>query len=129
MIDEIRTVPHRMIFGYYPEIVTTPNGEERILKLLADSYLYKDVLLYKGIRKPEKMLELLKLLAWQIGSQVNYHELSNTIGMKSETIEDYITFLEQSYVIYRLNSYSNNQRTELKKSKKYILMIWVSAMP
>ncbi len=118
VIDEIRTVPHRIVFGYYPEIVTTPNGEERILKLLADSYLYKDVLLYKGIRKPEKMLELLKLLAWQIGSQVNYHELSNTIGMKSETIEDYIALLEQSYVIYRLNSYSNNQRTELKKSKK-----------
>lgn len=118
LIDEFRAMPHRMVFGYYPEVVTTQNDEERILRLLADSYLYKDVFLYKGVRKPEKMLELLKLLAWQIGNQVNFHELGNILGMKSETIEDYIHLLEQSFVIYRLNAYSTNQRSELKKSKK-----------
>jgi len=118
LLEEIRMLPHRLIFGYYPEVVTTQNGEEKILRLLSDSYLYKDILLYKGIRKPEKMLELLKALAWQIGSEVNYHELGNLLGMKSETVEDYIHLLEQSFVIYRLPAYHTNQRKEIKKAKK-----------
>lgn len=118
LLEEIRMLPHRMVFGYYPEIVTTKNNPEKILRLVSDSYLYKDVLLFKGIRKPEKMQELLKALAWQIGSEVNYNELGKMIGLKSETVEDYIHLLEQSFVIYRLNSFHSNQRTEIKKGKK-----------
>lgn len=118
MLEEIRMLPHRMVFGYYPEVVTTKNGEEKILRLLSDSYLYKDILLFKGIRKPEKMHELLKALAWQIGSEVNYNELGKLIGLKSETVEEYIHLLEQSFVIYRLNSFHTNQRSEIKKGKK-----------
>jgi hypothetical protein len=118
LLDEIRMLPQRLIYGYYPEVVTTQNGEEKILKLLSDSYLYKDILLFNGIRKPEKMQQLLKALAWQIGSEVNYNELGNTIGLKSETVEEYIHLLEQSFVIYRLNSYHTNQRNEIKKGKK-----------
>lgn len=118
LLEEIRMVPHRLVYGYYPEVVTTQNNEEKILRLLSDSYLYKDILLFNGIRKPEKMQELLKALAWQIGSEVNYHELGNLIGLKSETVEEYIHLLEQSFVIYRLNSYHTNQRKEIKKGKK-----------
>lgn len=118
LIEEIRMLPHRLVFGYYPEVVTTQNSEEKILKLLSDSYLYKDILLFNGIRKPEKMQELLKALAWQIGSEVNYNELGKLIGLKSETIEEYIHILEQSFVIYRLNSFHTNQRNEIKKGKK-----------
>jgi predicted AAA+ superfamily ATPase len=99
-------------------VVTTQSGEEKILRLLSDSYLYKDILMLKGVRKPEKMKELLKALAWQIGSEVNYHELCNLIGLKSETIEEYIHLLEQSFVIYRLNSFHTNHRNEIKKGKK-----------
>ena len=118
LLEEIRMLPHRLVYGYYPEVVTTQNNEEKILRLLSDSYLYKDILLFNGIRKPEKMQELLKALAWQIGSEVNYHELGNLIGLKSETVEEYIHLLEQSFVIYRLNSYHTNQRKEIKKGKK-----------
>ena len=118
LLEEIRMLPHRLVYGYYPEVVTTKNGEEKILRLLSDSYLYKDILLFNGIRKPEKMQELLKALAWQIGSEVNYNELGKLIGLKSETIEEYIHLLEQSFVIYRLNSYHTNQRSEIKKGKK-----------
>jgi uncharacterized protein len=118
LLEEIRMVPHRLVYGYYPEVVTTQNNEEKILRLLSDSYLYKDILLFNGIRKPEKMQELLKALAWQIGSEVNYHELGNLIGLKSETVEEYIHLLEQSFVIYRLNSFHTNQRKEIKKGKK-----------
>lgn len=118
LLQEKRMLPHRLVFGYYPEVVSKPSEQERTLRLIADSYLYKDLLLYKGIRKPEKLFELLKALAWQLGNEVNYYELGNMISLKSETVEDYIHLLEQSFIIYRLPSYHTNQRTELKKAKK-----------
>jgi predicted AAA+ superfamily ATPase len=118
LLEEMRMLPHRLVYGYYPEIVTTKSDVEKKLRLLAESYLYKDLLLFKGIRKPEKMLSLLKALAWQIGSEVNYSELGNLIGLKSDTVEDYIHLLEQSFVIYRLNAFHSNQRNEIKKGKK-----------
>lgn len=118
LLDEKRMLPHRLVFGYYPEIVSKPNNEIKILSLLSESYLYKDILLFNGIRKPEKLHDLLKALAWQIGSEVNYNELGKLIGLKSETVEEYIHLLEQSFVIYRLNSYHTNQRNEIKKGKK-----------
>lgn len=118
LLEEIRMLPHRLVYGYYPEVVTTKNGEEKILRLISDSYLYKDILIFNGIRKPEKMQQLLKALAWQIGSEVNYNELGNLIGLKSETVEEYIHLLEQTFVIYRLNSFHSNQRKEIKKGKK-----------
>lgn len=118
LLNEIRQLPQRMIYGYYPEIVTQVGEEERLLKFLSESYLYKDIFLFKGIKKPEKILELLKLLAWQIGSEVNYNELSNLLKIDNQTVESYIAMLEQSFVIYKLNSFHTNQRNELKKSKK-----------
>jgi len=118
LLEEKRMLPHRLIYGYYPEIITSKEEIEKKLRLLSDSYLYKDILQYKGIRKPEKMLELLKALAWQIGSEVNYSELGNLIGLKSETVEDYMHLLEQSFVIYRLNAYHTYHRKEIKKARK-----------
>lgn len=118
LVNEIRQLPQRMIYGYYPEIVIQVGQEERLLKFLSDSYLYKDIFLFKGIKKPEKILELLRLLAWQIGSEVNYNELSNLLKIDNQTVESYVNMLEQSFVIYKLNSFHTNQRNELKKSKK-----------
>lgn len=118
LLQEIRQLPNRLVYGYYPEIVTHPQDAERLLKFLSDSYLYKDIFLFKGIKKPEKMLDLLKLLAWQIGSEVNYNELSNTLKIDNQTVESYIEMLEQVFVIYKLPAYHTNHRTELKKSKK-----------
>ncbi len=118
LLLEIRQLPQRLRYGYYPEIVTGIGYEERSLKFLSESYLYKDIFLFKGIKKPEKILELLKLLAWQIGSEVNYNELSKTLKIDNQTIESYVNMLEQAFVIYKLNAYNTNQRKELKKSKK-----------
>jgi uncharacterized protein len=118
LLLEIRKLPQRMIYGYYPEIVTNEGNEERLLKFLSESYLYKDILLFKGIKKPLKIMELLKLLAWQIGSEVNFNELSNILKIDNQTVESYIEMLEQSFIIYRLNSFNTNKRNELKKSKK-----------
>jgi predicted AAA+ superfamily ATPase len=118
LMEEIRELPRRLVYGYYPEIVTHPQDAERLLRFLSDSYLYKDIFLFKGIKKPEKMLDLLRLLAWQVGSEVNTHQLSKSLKMDHQTIESYITMLEQAFVIYKLPAYHTNQPTELKKAKK-----------
>ena len=107
-----------MIYGYYPEIVTNPGDERATLKELTDSYLYKDILTLESIKKPDKLTRLLKALALQIGSQVSYNEIGNLIGLDSKTVEKYIDILEKSFIIFRLGSYSRNQRNELKASRK-----------
>jgi predicted AAA+ superfamily ATPase len=118
LVQELRELPQRLLYGYYPEIVTHSKEAERLLRFLSDSYLYKDIFLFKGIKKPEKILELLKLLAWQLGNEVNYHELAKILNLDNQTIESYVEMLEQVFVIYRLPAFHRNHRTELKKTKK-----------
>lgn len=111
-----------LIYGNYPEVVTKPSFSENILSILTEQYLYKDVLIWKDIRKPDLLDRLLKLLAYQIGSEVSIHELSNQLKVKSETIETYIELLEKSFVIYRLSSHNTNLRKEVNKMNK--IMFW-----
>ncbi len=118
LIEEKRLIPHRLIYGYYPDVVTNTGDEKDILKQLSDSYLYKDILMWEEIKKPDKLLKLLQALAFQIGSQVSYNELGQICGLDSKTVEKYIILLEQTYVIFRLGTFSRNLRNELKKSRK-----------
>ena len=118
IIEEKRMLEHRMIFGMYPEVVTGPGYEREILKSLADSYLYKDILIWEQIKKPDKLERLIQALAFQIGNPVSYNELSLTTGMDNETVERYIDFLEKAFIVFRLGSLSRNLRNELKKSRK-----------
>lgn len=118
LLEEKRMIPHRLIFGYYPEVVMRLGEEREILRLLSDSYLYKDVLMSDQINKPDSLVKLLQALAFQVGSQVSYNELAQLCGLDSKTVEKYVVLLEQSYVIFRLNSFSRNLRNELKNSKK-----------
>ena len=85
-----------MVFGYYPEIVANPSEEKSLLKLLASSYLYKDLLLLEQIKKPVLLEKLLKALALQVGSEVNYTELGQTVGADKATVEKYIDLLEKA---------------------------------
>lgn len=117
-IEEIRMVPHRMIYGYYPEVVSNPGDENEILKELSNSYLYKDILSLDNISKPDKIVRLLKALALQIGSQVSYNEIGGLIGLDTKTVEKYINILEKSFIVFRLSSFSRNLRNELKSSRK-----------
>ena len=118
LLEEERLLHHRLIYGYYPDVVSSPGDEKEILFQLADSYLYKDILMWEGIKKPEKLIKLLQALSLQLGNEVSYNELGKMISLDNETIEKYIQLLEQSFVIFRLPSLSRNQRTELKKSRK-----------
>ncbi len=118
LLEEKRLISHRMIYGYYPDIATNPGREELILKELSDSYLYKDILMWEQIKKPDHLLKLLQALAYQVGSQVSYRELSQVCGLDPKTVERYIILLEQTYIIFRLQSFNRNLRNELKFSKK-----------
>lgn len=117
-LEEIRMLPHRMVYGYYPEVVSNPGDEGAILKELSNSYLYKDILSLDNISKPDKLVRLLKALALQIGSQVSYNEVGGLVGLDSKTVEKYIDILEKSFIVFRLSSFSRNLRNELKASRK-----------
>lgn len=108
----------RLIYGMYPDVINNIGGELEILKQLANSYLYKDILAYSGIRKPEILEKLLKALALQIGSEVSYNELSNLLGIDKNTVNSYIDLLEQGFVIFKLRSFSKNIRNEIKHNQK-----------
>ncbi len=118
LLEERRLLPHRMVYGYYPEVVTRQGEEKDILKQLSDSYLYKDILMWEQIKKPDKLLTLLSAIAFQVGHEVSYNELGQICGLDSKTVEKYVNLLEQTYVIFRLGSFSRNLRNELKSSRK-----------
>lgn len=113
-----QTLEQRLIYGSYPEIVSNPGDAKDLLMSMAGSYLYKDILSMEGIRKPALLEKLLVALALQMGSEVSYNELGQTIGSDSKTVEKYIDLLEKCFIVFRLPAISRNMRTELKKSRK-----------
>lgn len=118
LLTEKRLIEHRLLYGYYPEIVTKQAEERELLKLLAESYLYKDLLMLEQIKRPMILEKLLKALALQVGSEVNYQELAQTIGADSKTVDRYIDLLEKAFVVFRLPALNRNVRNEIKKGKK-----------
>lgn len=118
LIEESRLLKHRLLYGYYPEVVNSPGNEKEVLKQLSDSYLYKDVLMWENIKKPEKLLKLLQALAFQLGSEVTYNNIGSLISLDNQTVEKYIQLLEQAYIIFRLPAFSRNHRKELKRGRK-----------
>jgi predicted AAA+ superfamily ATPase len=118
LLEETRLLHQRLVFGYYPEVVTWPGDEIARLKQLADSYLYKDILTWERIQKPDKLEKLVQALAFQMAQLISYNELAKTCGLNAETVEKYINLLEKAFIVYRLPAFSRNQRNELKKSYK-----------
>ncbi len=111
----------RLIYGSFPEVITTPGHTDKTnyLQDLGTSYMYKDILELENIKYPQKIRELLKLLAFQIGGQVSIHELCKQLALNRETVERYLFLLEQSFVIFKLPAFSQNKRKEISKSQKY----------
>lgn len=113
-----RRLEQLLITGMYPEIIIRPKEAKELLTNLASSYLYKDILELGGIRKPEVLVKLLRALAWQVGSEVSYNELAQTVGADKVTVTSYIDLLEKAFVIFRLSPFSRNLRNEIKTSRK-----------
>ncbi|MEA3445784.1 MAG: ATP-binding protein [Bacteroidota bacterium] len=117
-LEEKRMFEQRMVYGYYPEVVSSPGEEKEVLEELINSSLYKDILNLDKILKPQALEKLVQALAFQIGHQVSYSELGQITGLDNQTVEKYIDLLEKAFIIFRLNSFSRNLRNELKKSRK-----------
>ncbi len=118
IVKETSLLPHRLVYGYYPEVVMRIGNEREMLKTITNSYLYKDLLAWSNIQHADILVKLLQYLALQLGNEVSYLELSRQLGIDRGTVERYIDLLEKTFVIFRLSSYSRNHRSELKKAKK-----------
>jgi predicted AAA+ superfamily ATPase len=108
----------RLIYGMYPDVINHRHEAREVLKQLTTSYLYQDVLALTGIKKPEILEKLLKAIALQLGSEVSYNELSSLLEIDKATVSKYIDLLEKSFILFRLNSFSRNQRNEIKNNRK-----------
>ena len=117
-IKSEQQIENRLLYGFYPEVINNQGQERETLKNLVNSYLYRDILAFSDIRKPEVLEKLLQALALQMGSEVNYNELSQLIGINKITIQKYIEILEKGYIVFRLNSFSRNIRNEIKQNRK-----------
>ncbi|MBP3771127.1 MAG: ATP-binding protein [Treponema sp.] len=118
MLEEIKMLETRLVYGFYPDVVNNPGGEKEILSNIVSSYLYKDVFEFQDIRKPVIIEKLVQALALQTGSEVSFNELGNLLGIDSLTVQRYVDLLEKAYIVFHLHSYSRNVRNELKKSIK-----------
>jgi uncharacterized protein len=98
----------RLLYGMYPEVITNTGEEIEVLKQITDSYLFKDILSYSGIRRPDILDKLLQALALQVGNEVSYNELAQLIGVDKNTVSNYINLLEQGFIVFRLTSFSGN---------------------
>ncbi len=117
-LSQKRLVPHYLVNGLYPEVINERGNEIETLKDLTESFLFKDVLNFDGISKSNIIFKLTQMLAFRVGSEINYSSLANDLGINKITVEKYITILEQNFIVFTLNSYSNNIDNELKKGKK-----------
>jgi len=118
LIDEKQNLHRRLLYGSYPEIVQSVGDEQPLLSMLANSYLYKDILMLDNIKKPQLLDKLIRALALQIGSEVSINELSRLIGADNKTISKYIDLLEKTFVLFSLPAYSSNARVEIRRARK-----------
>ena len=111
----------RLIYGSYPEVVMLESFERKTdyLRDIVGAYLLKDILAIDGLKNSSKMKELLRLIAFQMGSEVSYDELGKQLGMSKNTVEKYLDLLSKVFVVYRLGAYSRNLRKEVVKAGKW----------
>ena len=111
----------RLLFGSYPELEQYADWNDKIiyLKEILNSYLLKDILIYDGIKQSDKILDLLKLIAFQIGQEVSLQELARQLGLSKNTVESYLDLLSKVFVIYKVPGFSRNLRKEITKSNRW----------
>lgn len=117
-VKATQDLENRLVFGFYPDVLNHPNEKQEILQNLVDSYLYKDILMYAGLRKPDVIQKLVQALAYQVGQEVVYKEVGDMIGLDAKTVSRYIDILEKAFVLFCLPAFSRNLRNEIKKNNK-----------
>jgi predicted AAA+ superfamily ATPase len=117
-LDTRKQLENRLIYGFYPDVINNPGEERDILNEITQSYLFKDILVYGNIKKPEVLEKILRALAFQVGSEVSYNEIAQLTGVDKKTVANYIHLLTLSYIVYPLTSFSRNLRNEIKTNQK-----------
>lgn len=117
-IDLSRLLETHLLYGSYPEIITATEAKERLIRDIADSYLYKDILEYQQVKSSATVQSLLEALALQVGNEVSYVELANLLHIDKNTVSRYVDLLEQAFVIFHMRPLSRNLRKELGKLRK-----------
>ena len=112
---------HRLVYGNYPELIHLNNNDDKkeYLSEIVNSYLLKDILAFENIRNSSKIMSLLRLIAWQVGSEVSYNELGKKLGMSKNTVEKYLDLLSKVFILYKVEGFSRNLRKEVVKSSKW----------
>ena len=120
LIEIEKNLEFYLRFGQYPNVLSATSLEDKIqiIKELSTNYLYKDILEFQNIKSSQTINDLLRALAFQVGSEVSYTELSRLIGIDKNTIEKYIDILEKNFIILRLPPFYKNKRREISKLRK-----------
>lgn len=110
-----------LIWGGYPLVATQENPpmRERLLGEIVGAYLYRDILEHEGVRRSDKIVDLLRMLAFQIGQEVSIAELATGLGLNRQTVDHYLDLLEKVFVIFRVGGFSRNLRKEVTKNSRY----------
>lgn len=111
----------RLIYGAYPELEQYDDRKQKQLYLneIINSYLLKDILIFEGIKKSDKLYDLLKLIAFQVGKEVSLQELGNNLNLGKNTVERYLDLLSKVFVVYKLPGFSRNLRKEITKTSRW----------
>lgn len=111
----------KLIFGSYPEIFQKQDYSQKAtyLKELVGSYLMKDILSFEGIKNSDKIIDLLRLISFQIGKEVSLHELGRQLGMHKNTVDKYLDLLSKTFIIFGISGFNRNLRKEISKSKRW----------
>ena len=120
-LQTAQNLEERLIYGAYPEVYTLPTLQEKKLYLneLINSYLLKDILAFEDIRNANKLKDLLKLIAYQIGFEVSLDELGKQLGISKNTVERYLDLLSKVFVVYKISGFSRNLRKEITKTHRW----------
>lgn len=119
-MDSLQMLPIILVYGSYPQVFNEKNLEAKhhILESIRNGYLLKDVLQLDNLKDSLFVMNLLRLLAFQIGNDISYNEIAKNLGTSVKTIQRYLDILEKAYIIFRLNGFSMNLRKEISKSPR-----------
>ena len=111
----------RLIYGSYPDVVTAVGIKEKkeIISNIVNGYLYRDILEFEEVKKSQKIIDILKLIAFQIGQEVSLHEIGNSVNLDSRTVERYLDLLEKAFIVKRVYGFSRNLRKEISKTSRF----------
>ena len=123
-INKMDKVRERLIFGNYPELLHLPDRQDKVdyLNEMISSYLLKDILVYEHIKNSQKIFNLLRLIAFQIGGEVSLQELGIQLGISKNTVEKYLDLLSKVFILHKVEGFSRNLRKEITKNSRWYFL-------